>query len=90
MFTLIIHTDNAAFHNDEGDDFNMRQELTRILDTVANRIDGGHTSGTCRDVNGNTVGKWSLDAPEQAGHQYQFDPQGENCQQCGLGLSQHP
>jgi hypothetical protein len=64
MFTLIISTDNAAFHNDEGDDLNLRQEITRILDSVANRIDDSETRGICRDSNGNQVGWWHLDAPQ--------------------------
>ena len=58
-FLLGISCDNAAFEGDE-----MNQEVARILRTVAERcaditrIDAD--SGTIRDANGNTVGRWSF------------------------------
>lgn len=60
MFTLSIHTDNAAF---DGDD--MRPELARILRAVADRIESGnvdaYTDYAAKDVNGNTVGTFRWD-----------------------------
>jgi hypothetical protein len=63
MFTLTIKTGNAAFEDNEA------SEITRILREIANDIESrtrfigrGDTTltGTCRDINGNTVGKWEL------------------------------
>lgn len=53
-FTLSITTDNAAFVDDAGD------EVARILQEVAEKLRHGHTEGSTRDYNGNTVGSWSL------------------------------
>lgn len=37
--------------------------LTRdLLRKVASAVDTGHVSGTLKDVNGNTVGSWKLEA----------------------------
>ena len=55
MFKLEIRTGNAAF--DENDAY---PELARILRDVANRLEYQDEQGTCRDANGNVVGKWSL------------------------------
>jgi len=102
MFTLNIGTDNEAFAE------NPAAEVARILSDVAHYLTAGHggegirsDDGGMRDINGNTVGKWSLDAPAnpRAGHEYQGHPQGEDyCtdddneagEQCGLRMSQHP
>lgn len=51
-FTLEVSTENAAFDDDPG------AELARILRTVAKSLHEGGESGTVRDVNGNTVGRW--------------------------------
>ena len=53
-FELSVDTGNAAFDPAPGD------ELARILRRVADELEDGHTSGTVRDHNGNTVGRWEL------------------------------
>lgn len=67
MFTLKIETDNAAFADGSGP-----YELERILKEVGEAIrlslvdvPGQTAEGRLRDVNGNTVGEWSLNAPEE-------------------------
>lgn len=52
MFTLTFKTQNAAF--DSG------VEVARILRTIAEKVDQDYSEGTVRDINGNTVGKWTL------------------------------
>lgn len=54
QFTLSIDTDNAAF----GDD--ASHEVSRLLDEASEQMKNGFTSGYLRDVNGNSVGHWSL------------------------------
>ena len=57
--TVDFETGNAAFED-------PRAELTRILTGVADRLaDGGADTGTITDANGNTVGHWTFDAPDQ-------------------------
>lgn len=65
MFTLNISTDNAAFTE------NPAAEVARILSDVAHYLTAGHggygirsDDGGMRDLNGNTVGRWHLDAPQ--------------------------
>jgi hypothetical protein len=53
-FKVEMSTDNAAFDGDAG------AEVARILREVAGEVAGGKTDGKCRDINGNSVGKWSL------------------------------
>ena len=57
MFTLTIETDNSAFHPSEVE---ATEECARILRSVAERLDRGHTEGPCLDGNGNRVGGWRL------------------------------
>lgn len=45
---------------DAAHDRAMREEVARILKTVAEDIDNGGDCGSCIDANGNTVGTWSL------------------------------
>ena len=57
MFTLTIHTDNAAFLGDPG------PEVARILRRTADRIAAGEATGlfqTIFDINGNDVGRFKL------------------------------
>lgn len=58
MFTLTIKTDNMT-----GQDGNF--ELATILEMLARRVGNGATSdnGKVLDLNGNTVGEWSLILP---------------------------
>lgn len=62
-FTLVIHTGGAAFHDDdpEYDEEATISEVVRILeDVVLDKLEKGVLNGSCRDINGNTVGGWSL------------------------------
>ena len=64
--TLKIATDNAAFADGEGP-----HEIARILRELADKVTSSdfrvdtfennyNESGPVRDINGNTVGEWSL------------------------------
>lgn len=59
-FTLEISTDNASF----GDTFaDTAEEVSRILRALATHLEDmsqGYPMGNLRDLNGNTVGRWSL------------------------------
>lgn len=55
MFQVKFKTDNAAFEGPF-----LQEETTRILQALIKLIERGHTGGAVRDVNGNTVGQWSL------------------------------
>ena len=67
MFKMEFATDNAAF-KDEGmaederdDDAATRAEVARILRRVADSIArSADQSGRTMDLNGNSVGDWSL------------------------------
>lgn len=64
-FTLEIESDGAAL-SEEG----RGHELARILHAVADRVAesaeaGEADSGILRDVNGNRVGWWELEEPEE-------------------------
>lgn len=50
-FTLHISTDNAAFQDDD-------HALATILREVADRVEMAEDSGTVRDYNGNTCGRF--------------------------------
>ena len=56
MFKLEFKTDNSAFS-----DGNMEYEIKRILVAIGNRVDCGNTSGSIRDINGNTIGTYELE-----------------------------
>jgi hypothetical protein len=59
-FRLRFEMDNAAFS-----DGNHPAEVARILHDIAERVAPGCTDcGIIRDINGNTVGRWSMDPPE--------------------------
>lgn len=53
VFTLEIKTDSAAFQDDDGWGF---YEVARLLREVADRVEGGWSTGGVLDLNGNTVG----------------------------------
>ena len=55
MFTLKMSTDNAAFEPEPSG------EIMRILKNIHHSISEGAKDGTCRDINGNTVGKWEIE-----------------------------
>lgn len=50
---------NAAFEGEA-----RPAEVVRILRGVADRVEQGHDEGLVHDVNGNKVGAWTLDVPE--------------------------
>jgi hypothetical protein len=52
---LNFETANAAFADGHG-----HAEAARILHDIAERVDNGHETGVIRDINGNTIGRWSL------------------------------
>lgn len=54
MFKLEFETDNAAFEYGAG------TETNRILRDVARRIKDGDLDGKIRDLNGNTIGSYTL------------------------------
>lgn len=59
MFTLTINTDNAAF-----EDKAVGFEVARILHALANDLEDcgpDHVTKMLRDINGNTVGSWTLE-----------------------------
>ena len=56
MFKLEINTGNAAFDGD-----NKEYEICRILESISRKIEDGQTYGKLIDINGNNVGKWTLD-----------------------------
>lgn len=61
MFQLTINTDNAAFG--DGDNAAEACELARILRMLAETFDSDGwvgDEGRLRDINGNTVGNWTL------------------------------
>ncbi len=63
MFLLRIDTGNAAFHSDipEHNNLAMSYEIARILHEVMKSLAAGKESGACVDVNGNNVGRWSIE-----------------------------
>lgn len=60
-FSLKIEgMENESFTED------ARAETIRIIRRVADRLES-EDGGTCRDINGNSVGTWDYDAPESEG-----------------------
>jgi hypothetical protein len=58
-FDLGFETENAAFAAD------FLGEIDRILRGVAERVNaGGDNSGVIQDSNGNSIGQWDYDPPE--------------------------
>lgn len=55
MFNLQVSTTNAAFEDD------FAEEIVRILTNVAERVRAGQTSGRIHDLNGSSVGTFSLE-----------------------------
>lgn len=49
-----FNTSGAAFE-DCGD-----TEVERILEEIIRKVKNGHSEGKILDINGNTIGKWSL------------------------------
>ena len=59
-FTLEMTTDNAAFHEADGEDTGvaMNAETARILRSLAARLENDETRGRLIDANGNVVGQF--------------------------------
>ena len=57
MFKLKFKTDNAAFEGARCDRVN---EVIRILNKVIQDLEQDDLEGNVRDINGNTVGEYSL------------------------------
>lgn len=58
MLRIEISTDNAAFGDTEEE---RGEEAARLLRMAASRIERGSRSGSLRDANGNTVGRYELE-----------------------------
>lgn len=63
MFKIEIKTGNAAFadpHTGEESSWDECYEVARILRELADSIESGKREGSCIDINGNKVGKFSF------------------------------
>lgn len=61
MVRIEFATDNAAFEEAPA------TEAARILKAIARQIETGAAfDGTIYDINGNRVGAWSMDEPEES------------------------
>jgi hypothetical protein len=58
-FNLKIKVDNDAYHNQA-----IQYQLIDNLKDIISKLEDANDWGTVRDVNGNTVGEWSLDHEE--------------------------
>ena len=58
MFTLKFHTDNDAFQAEDRLD---TDEVARVLKRVIATVRAGSIMAPIHDVNGNTIGSWSLE-----------------------------
>jgi len=59
MFELEFKTDNAAFDVDTAE-----YEVARILKDVAGKIVAGNYDGKIFDANGNSIGRFYFEPPE--------------------------
>lgn len=61
MLKLEIKTGNAAFSEDDVLTYEGRYEVARLLRKISVQIEQGDNDGVIMDINGNKVGRWSLD-----------------------------
>ena len=61
MLNIEIKTGNAAFSEDEVLTYEGRSEIARLLRKISVQIETGDSDGVIIDINGNKVGRWSLD-----------------------------
>lgn len=61
MLKLEIKTGGAAFSEDDVLTYEGRYELARLLRKISVQIEQGDDDGVIMDINGNKVGRWSLD-----------------------------
>jgi hypothetical protein len=59
-FTMTFDTGNAAF-----DDGNGPAEAARALRIIAGKVESGQDEGMIWDSNGNRIGSWAVEYPEQ-------------------------
>lgn len=65
MLKIEFATDYDAFINPDAEskceqDYARNTEIKRVLKNVCNQLDNGASSGSCVDINGNTVGRWEV------------------------------
>ena len=58
MFRIEFDTNNSAFECGEN-------EIRRILDNIATKIDDGRKEGLVMDINGNQIGYWVYNEEER-------------------------
>ena len=61
MLKIEIKTGGAAFCEDDVLTYEGRYEVTRLLRKISVQIEQGDNDGVIMDINGNKVGRWSLD-----------------------------
>lgn len=61
-FVMTFTTTNAAFSGGDGP-----EECARILRKIADKVSAGDESGAIFDINGNSIGQWSVDFPDGDG-----------------------
>ena len=57
-FKMVFEVDNDAFYDDDGE--LIDNAVSPLIHDVAAKVHDGHTGGNIRDVNGNTIGSWTL------------------------------
>lgn len=61
MLKIEIKTGNAAYSEDGVLTTEGRYELQRNLMDISRKLTNGYDSGVIMDINGNKVGKWSVE-----------------------------
>lgn len=61
MLKLEIKTGGAAFSEDDVLTYEGRSEIARLLRKISVKIETGDSDGVIMDINGNKVGRWTLD-----------------------------
>lgn len=61
MLKLEIKTGGAAFSEDDALTYEGRSEIARLLRKISVKIETGDSDGVIMDINGNKVGRWTLD-----------------------------
>ena len=64
MLKIEIKTGGAAYSNDDVLTIEGRYELQRNLMDISRKLTNGYNEGVIMDINGNKVGKWSLEDQE--------------------------
>lgn len=60
--SIEFEVENAAFFDEDG---NFEPgEVSRILVDIAKHVRNGSDGRNIHDINGNRIGKWSLDVPD--------------------------